>query len=62
MKAHLYLICSADRLETAFFCGSSRECAAVLQMRNLGLFYSAISKQSKIWNFFRIERVELDET
>lgn len=58
---NLYLICSADSLETAFFCGTGPECAAVLGMK-MGVFYSMLSKGQKVWGFFRIEKVKIHET
>lgn len=62
MKARaLYLICSADSLETAFFCGTGCECADVLGMK-MSVFYSMLSKKQLVWGFFRIEKVKIDET
>lgn len=62
MKARaLYLICSADSLETAFFCGTGCECAAVLGLK-MNVFYSMLSKKQRVWGFFRIEKVKIDET
>lgn len=57
----LYLICSADYLETAFFCGDARECTEVLGLSDRGCFFSAVSKGSKVMHFFRIEKVDLQE-
>lgn len=57
---NLYLICSADSLETAFFCGTSDECAAILDMK-VGVFYSMLSKRQRVWNFFRIEKVKVED-
>ena len=53
----LYLICSSDYLETAFFCGTAMECAQVLGFSNVYQFHSAVSRKRKIWNYFKVERV-----
>lgn len=59
-KAGLYLLCSTDRLETAFFCGTARECVEVLGLRNCGTFYSLISKKRKFFRgFITVEKVKL---
>ena len=57
---NLYLICADDYLETAFFCGTVDECAAVLQVRK-DVFYTKLSKKQRIRSFFRIEKVSLKE-
>lgn len=57
-KRPVYLICSADKLETAFFCGTADECIEVLGMKNRKLFHCAVCKKTKVWNFFRIEKVK----
>lgn len=54
----LYLISAADYLETAFFCGTAEECIEVLGMKSKECFYCAISKKTKVQNFWRIEKVE----
>lgn len=56
-ERRLYLICSSDYLETAFFCGTADECARVLGFRNVRQFHSAVSKGRRIWYFFKVERV-----
>ena len=55
----LYLICAADRLETAFFCGTAKECTEVLGLSNTNSFRSAVSRKHKIMNYFRIEKVRI---
>ena len=57
MKGSLYLICAADYLETAFFCGTANECIELLGMKNRKCFFCAISKKTRVHNFWRIERV-----
>lgn len=57
--AKQYLICSNDYLQTAFFCGTSKECADVLGM-TVNTFYSSISHKINIKGFFHIEKVELE--
>jgi len=58
---NLYLICSTDSLETAFFCGTAPECAAVLGLK-MGTFWTMLSKKQRVWGFFHIERVKIHET
>ena len=55
-KKKLYLICSDDNLQTAFFCGTAEECTRVLGLSSIAGFYCAISKGTRVMNFFRIER------
>lgn len=57
-KKPVYLICSADKLETAFFCGTTEECMAVLGIKNRKLFHCVVCKKTKVWNFFRVEKVK----
>lgn len=56
----LYLIVADDRLQTAFYCGTSSECAAVLGI-TVGSFYTAITKGLRVGGFFRIEKVNLEK-
>lgn len=59
-KAGLYLLCSTDRLETAFFCGTAQECVEVLGLKSRGHFYSEISKKRKFFRgFITVEKVKL---
>lgn len=57
---NLYLICSNDYLQTAFFCGTACECTDVLQLKNINTFYSLLSKKAHVWGgFAHIERVRI---
>ena len=56
---HLYLIVAVDRLETAFFCGTAGECMDVLGIKQNRQFHSLLVRKTKVWNFFRIERVRI---
>ena len=60
-NTNLYLICAADRLETAFFCGDSRECTQLLGLASTAVFFSALCKGTKVMNFFKIEKVRIRE-
>ena len=57
----LYMICSNDYLQTAFFCGTGKECCDVLGMKNMAVFYSAISHGVAIHGFFHIEKAPIDD-
>lgn len=57
MTRRLYLICTADHLETALFCGTSAECMALLGIRSASYFSRAIRKRQKVLGFFRVEKV-----
>lgn len=60
-QASYYLICSNDKLQTAFFCGTAEECVGVLGMKNKSVFFCAISKGTKVFDrFAHIERVKLE--
>ena len=58
MNQTLYLICTADHLETALFCGTSAECMALLGIRSASYFCRAIKKRQKVMGFFRVEKVQ----
>ena len=54
----LYLICSNDRLQTAFFCGTAEECAKVLGFSGPKVLQCAVSKGTKVFDrFAHVERV-----
>ena len=54
----LYLICSNDRLQTAFYCGTAEECARVLGFSGPKVLQSAVSKGTKVLDrFAHVERV-----
>ena len=58
----LYLICANDHLETAFFCGTSWECAKILGFKNVNTFHSVLAhRQSLMGGFVKIERVKANE-
>ena len=57
-KKQLYLICSNDRLQTAFFCGTAAECAKVLGMSDARVLQSAVCKKTQVFErFAHVERV-----
>ena len=54
----LYLICSNDRLETAFYCGTAEECARILGLSDARVLQSAVCKGTKVFDrFAHVERV-----
>ena len=54
----LYLICSNDRLQTAFFCGTAAECAEILGLAGPKILHCAVSKGTKVCDrFAHIEKV-----
>lgn len=54
----MYLICSNDRLQTAFFCGTAEECTGILGLSSIACFYSSLSKGTHLFQrFVHIERV-----
>jgi hypothetical protein len=55
-RKSLYLICSNDRLQTAFFCGTAAECAKILGMSDARVLQSAVCKKTQV--FFRFAHVE----
>lgn len=57
----LYLICSNDYLQTAFFCGTGRECCQVLGLKNMNVFYSSLSHKRNFLGFFHIEPIDLED-
>lgn len=57
-EKNLYLICEAEGLETAFYCGTAKECTQVLGLKTRDGFYTALSKKQKVMDFFRIEKVK----
>ena len=59
-EKQLYLICSNDKYETAYFCGTGSECAKVLG-KSKSSMYSTIGKGCSIMGFFKLEKVKIDE-
>jgi len=59
-EKQLYLICSNDKLETAFFCGTGSECAKVLGKSKVSM-YSSYKKGCNFMGFFKLEKVNLVE-
>ena len=58
----VYLICANDYLQTAFFCGSGKECMEILGFKNMNVFYSSISHKRNVFGgFAHIERINIDE-
>ena len=55
-RKRLYLICSNDRLQTAFFCGTAAECVKILGFTGTNTFHSAVSKKTEV--FFRFAHIE----
>lgn len=54
----LYLICSNDRLQTAFYCGTAEECARILGLADSRVLQCAVSKGTKVFErFAHVERV-----
>ena len=54
----LYLICSNDRLQTAFFCGTAEECAEILGLSDARVLQSAVCKKTQVfYRFAHVERV-----
>jgi hypothetical protein len=61
-ERQLYLICTNDHLETAFFCGTAWECAQVLGLASAKVVQCAVTKKTQVFDrFAHIERVPGDK-
>lgn len=57
LHRQLYLICSTDSLETAYYCGTAEECSRVLGCSSINTFRSTIAHGYRFMSFFKVEKV-----